>query len=231
MKLSKRLQKIADLVPEDSIVCDIGTDHGYIPVYLIKNNISKKVIGTDISKGSLDKIIELVKKEGLEDRIESRLGDGLDILEENEVDSLIIAGMGGILISEILEEGRGIAEDIKNFILQPMVGSEELRRYLVDNDYKIVTEDLLFEEGKFYEIILAQRGSQNIDKEIHYEISELLIKNRHPLLREFLEYKINKVKKILDEIKNIKTEGSKEKYKELKSLLKKYEEVVKEIES
>ncbi len=231
MKLSKRLQKIADLVGEDSIVCDIGTDHGYIPVYLIKNNISKKVIGTDISKGSLDKIIELVQKEALEDRIECRLGDGLDILEEKEVDSLIIAGMGGILISEILEEGREVTEHIENFILQPMVGSKELRRYLVDNGYKIISEDLLFEEGKFYEIILAERGRQKIDKDIHYEISQLLIRDRHPLLREFLEYKINKVKKVMDEIKDIKTQGSKKKYKELKSLLKEYEEVVEEIES
>ena len=231
MKLSKRLQKIADLVGEDSIVCDIGTDHGYIPVYLIKNNISKKVIGTDISKGSLDKIIELVQKEALEDRIECRLGDGLDILEEKEVDSLIIAGMGGILISEILEEGREVTEHIENFILQPMVGSKELRRYLVYNGYKIISEDLLFEEGKFYEIILAQRGKQKIDKDIHYEISQLLIRDRHPLLREFLEYKINKVKKVMDEIKDIKTQGSKKKYKELKSLLKEYEEVVEEIES
>ena len=231
MKLSKRLQKIADLVGEDSIVCDIGTDHGYIPVYLIKNNISKKVIGTDISKGSLDKIIELVQKEALEDRIECRLGDGLDILEEKEVDSLIIAGMGGILISEILEEGREVTEHIENFILQPMVGSKELRRYLVYNGYKIISEDLLFEEGKFYEIILAQRGKQKIDKDIHYEISQLLIRDRHPLLREFLEYKINKVKKVMDEIKDIKTQVSKKKYKELKSLLKEYEEVVEEIES
>ena len=231
MKLSKRLQKIADLVGEDSIVCDIGTDHGYIPVYLIKNNISKKVIGTDISKGSLDKIIELVQKEALEDRIECRLGDGLDILEEKEVDSLIIAGMGGILISEILEEGREVTEHIENFILQPMVGSKELRRYLVYNGYKIISEDLLFEEGKFYEIILAQRGKQKIDKDIHYEISQLLIRDRHPLLREFLEYKINKVKKVMDEIKDIKTQGSKKKYKELKSLLEEYEEVVEEIES
>lgn len=231
MKLSKRLQKIADLVGEDSIVCDIGTDHGYIPVYLIKNNISKKVIGTDISKGSLDKIIELVQKEALEDRIECRLGDGLDILEEKEVDSLIIAGMGGILISEILEEGREVTEHIENFILQPMVGSKELRRYLVDNGYKIISEDLLFEEGKFYEIILAERGRQKIDKDIHYEISQLLIRDRHPLLREFLEYKINKVKKVMDEIKDIKTQGSKKKYKELKSLLEEYEEVVEEIES
>lgn len=231
MKLSKRLQKIADLVGEDSIVCDIGTDHGYIPVYLIKNNISKKVIGTDISKGSLDKIIELVQKEALEDRIECRLGDGLDILEEGEVDRLIIAGMGGILISEILEEGREVTEHIENFILQPMVGSKELRKYLVDNGYKIISEDLLFEEGKFYEIILAERGRQKIDKDIHYEISQLLIRDRHPLLREFLEYKINKVKKVMDEIKDIKTQGSKKKYKELKSLLEEYEEVVEEIES
>ena len=92
MRLSERLKAIANFVPSNSIVADIGTDHGYIPVYLIENKISKKVIGTDISKGSLDKIIEYVKQMGFEDKIDTRLGDGLEVIKPYEIDTVIIAG-------------------------------------------------------------------------------------------------------------------------------------------
>lgn len=230
MNLSKRLQKIADLVPKNSNVCDIGTDHGYIPVYLTKKGISKKVIGTDISKGSLDKIIDLIEREKLGDLIEVRLGDGLNILNLNEVDTLIIAGMGGILISQILEDGKNIVEDIENYILQPMIGAKELRKYLLKNHFKITHEDLVFEEGKYYEIIFAKKGQQEIKKDIYYEISEILIKNEHPLLKPFIEHKKEKMKRIIDEIKNIDTQRSKDKYNEVKLILNQYQEVLKEIE-
>lgn len=231
MNLSKRLQKIADFVPGDTTVCDIGTDHGYIPVYLIKSNISKKVIGTDISKGSLVKIIDLVKKEKLQTSIDVRLGDGLDILKPNEVDTLIIAGMGGILISEILKKGKDLLASIENFILQPMIGAEELRRYLIENNFQIVDEELVFEEGKYYEIIFAKKGQGQIDKDIYYEISEILIKNKHPLIKPFVEYKKNKIKNIMDDIKFIDTERSIDKYNKLKLCLNQYQEVLKEIDS
>lgn len=231
MKLSKRLQAIADFVAKDSTVCDIGTDHGYIPVYLIKENISRKVIGTDISKGSLNKIIDLIEKENLEEYIESRLGDGLDILNPNEVDTLIIAGMGGILISEILENGRSLTENIENYILQPMVGAKDLRKYLEANRFKIISEELVFEEGKYYEIISATRGKQKIEKDIYYEISEILIENKHPLLKSFVEYKKDKIEKIINDIKFTGTDKSKNKYNESKLLLERYREVLKKIES
>lgn len=231
MKLSKRLQSIANFVLKDANVCDIGTDHGYIPVYLIKENICKKVIATDISKGSLDKIIDLIKKENLEKHIETRLGDGLDILKSNEADTLIIAGMGGILISEILEKGKEITESIDKYIFQPMIGSKDLRKYLVENHFKIIDEDLVFEEGKYYEIIYAIKGNQKIEKDIYYEISEILIKNKHPLLNSFIEYKKNKVKRIVDEIKLIDTDRSKNKYDKVKGRLNQYQEVLSEIES
>lgn len=231
MKLSKRLQKIADFVPKESTVADIGTDHGFIPVYLIENNISKKVIGTDISIGSLEKIIELIKKEDLEDYIEARLGDGLDILNPSEVDTLIIAGMGGILIGEILENGKKVANSIQNYILQPMVGAKELRKYLVNNSFQIIDEDLVFEEDKYYEVIFAKKGNQSIEKDIYYEISQILIEKKHPLLKSFLEYKKSKIEKIINEVKLVKTDKSKNKYNELNQLLIRYQEVLRQIES
>ncbi len=225
-----RLSAIRDMVGQNSIVGDIGTDHGYIPLSLIEKNISKKVIGTDISKGSLDKIIGLIKSAGLEDRIEARLGNGLDVIEAYEVDTIIIAGMGGILIKDILENDKGITNSIKNFIFQPMVGAKELRQYLIHNNFEIVDEDLVFEEEKFYEIISAKRGQSYVEKDIYYEISPLLIEKKHSLLKEFINYKANKVKNILNDIGSIKTEKSMEKSRELEKLLKNYEEVLLEIE-
>lgn len=231
MNLSKRLEAIANFVEKDSRVCDIGTDHGYIPVYLVKEGISKKTIATDISRGSLDKIIDLIEREKLNDSIEARLGDGLDILKALEVDTLIIAGMGGILITEILEKGKNKLDGIDNFIFQPMVASKELRKYLVANNFKIIDEDLVFEEGKYYEIINAKRGEQKIKKDINYEIGRSLIEKSHPLLKAFVKHKIDKIKSIMNEIRSIDTEKSRKKYKESQELLEDYQEVLKLIES
>lgn len=231
MNLSKRLQAIANFVKKDSRVCDIGTDHGYIPVYLIEECISKKVIGTDISKGSLEKIIDLIEREKLNKSIDARLGDGLNILDPYEVDTLIIAGMGGVLIAEILEDGKEKLDGIDNYILQPMTASKELRKYLSKNNFKIIDEDLVFEEGKYYEIINAKRGQEIIKQDIYYEISKILIEKSHPLLKSFVEDKRDKIEIIMDKIKSVDTKKSRIKYKKSQELLQEYQEVLKTIES
>lgn len=231
MKLSERLMTIANLVPNNSIVADIGTDHGYIPAYLIENKISKKAIGTDISKGSLDKIIDYVKEIGCEDNIDTRLGDGLEVIKPYEVDTVIIAGMGGLLIRDILEKDKKISNSITNFILQPMVASKELREYLIENNFEIIKEELVKEENKYYEIIYAKKGKSFADKEIYYEISPLLISGKHPLLKEFIENKINMAENIRKELEGIDTEKSQERYVELTNTIKAYKEVLKDIES
>ncbi|WP_353096064.1 class I SAM-dependent methyltransferase [Tissierella praeacuta] len=230
MKLSERLLAIANLVPKNSIVADIGTDHGYIPTYLIENKISKKVIGTDISKGSLDKIIEYVKELGFEDKVDTRLGDGLDVIKPYEVDTLIIAGMGGLLIRDILEKHKKTSDTIIDFILQPMVASKELRQYLIENNFEIIKEELVKEDNKYYEIIHAQKGKYFLEKEIYYEISPILIKDKHPLLKEFVESKIISAKKIAKGLEGMETDKSKERYMELNKIIKDYEEVFVEIE-
>lgn len=230
MKLSERLITIANLVPSNSIVADIGTDHGYIPVYLIENKISKKVIGTDISKGSLDKIIEYVKETGYGDKIDTRLGNGLEVVKPYEVDTAIIAGMGGLLIRDILEKDKKVSNSVVNFILQPMVAAKELREYLIENNFEIIKEELVKEENKYYEIIYAKKGKSFIEKEIYYEISPLLIDNKHPLLKEFIENKINMFEKIKTDLEGIATEKSQERYNELTNTIKKYKEVLEDIE-
>ncbi|MFA5575733.1 MAG: class I SAM-dependent methyltransferase [Tissierellaceae bacterium] len=230
MKLSQRLLGIASLVPENSIVADIGTDHGYIPAYLIQNTISKKVIGTDISSGSLEKIIDYMGQLGIEDKVDTRLGDGLGPIRSYEVDTVIIAGMGGMLIRDILESDTSKTDSIVNFILQPMVAAKELRHYLIDNSFEIVKEELIEEDKRFYEIILARKGKSLVDKEIYYELSPLLIKERHRLLKGFIDYKLKESQKILGELEFKDSERSKDRLIEIRKQISAYKEVLGEIE-
>lgn len=224
MKLSLRLITIKNFVKENSIVADIGTDHGYIPGYLIENNISKKVIATDISKGSLDKAIEYIEKIGYKEYIDTRLGNGLEVLKPYEVDTVIIAGMGGLLIKDIIEKDLEITKTINNFIFQPMGAAEELRKYLYENNFKIIDEKIIKEDGKYYEIIYVSRGKDYIEDEIYYEISKKLLDKKDPVLREFIEFKINKTEEILKELEKNHTEKTAKRKEDLSSRLKKYKE-------
>ena len=225
MDLSNRLLEITKFVPFNSIVADIGTDHGYIPIYLIINNISKKVIASDLSPGSLQKTIEYVNKFNLNDRISPRLGDGLDIIKPYEVDTVIIAGMGGLLISEILEKNKDITNTITKFILQPMVASKELRSYLLANGYMIEEESLAKEGKRFYEIIVARKGESDNQKDIYYEIGYKLIEKNHPLLGEFIEHKKKAVRDVMAKLTSEKNPNIDKRYSELSKILKAYEEV------
>ncbi len=231
MKLSPRLQAIADFVPQNSIVADIGTDHGYIPRYLIEENISKMVIATDVSQGSLDKTIKYINESIFDNVITARLGDGLDVIKPFEVDTVVIAGMGGLLIRDILSKDRKVTNSINNFILQPMVASKELREYLLKNGYTIVDEELVNEEDKYYEIIFAKAGKELIEKEIYFQISKRLIDKKHPLLKELINTRIESTKNILRELSDKDTRKSRERIEELKKNLEDYMEVLKEIES
>ncbi|AEF16866.1 protein of unknown function DUF633 [Thermoanaerobacterium xylanolyticum LX-11] len=200
MKLSQRLNSIVKMIKLHSKVADIGTDHGYIPVYLYLNGISDYIIASDVKSTSLNKAIDVIKKYNLSENIIVRLGDGLSILMPNEVDTVVIAGMGGILTSDILEKGKSIASTVERFILQPMTASDHLRRYIYENGYLIVDEDLVFEKGKFFEIIAVEHGKGRIHDEIFYEIGEKLFQKSHPLLKDYISYKIGKLKKIFDEV-------------------------------
>lgn len=230
MEISNRLKTIANFVPKNSIVADIGTDHGYIPIYLIRKMISKKVIATDISKASLNKTIQSIKGTKIEKKISTRLGNGLEVIKPFEVDTVIMAGMGGILIRDILEKDKDTAHSICNFILQPMVASKELREYLMDNNYEIVDEELVKEDGRFYEILYAKKGLAYIDDDIYLEIGKKLIEKQDPLLKEFLEYKILMIKEVLEKIKGAESLKTEERRSELNKSLTKYREVLRNIE-
>lgn len=226
MKLSNRIESILKLIPKNSILADVGTDHGYIPREAMKSRVCKYVIATDISKASLEKTKEMVKIENLNEMIDIRLGDGLSLIRAFEVDVVLIAGMGGVLISEILAQAKEKLDTFGIYILQPMVGADELRKFLVNNGFKITDEELAKEEDKLYEVIVAQRGLQVFNNELDYEINPLLIKKNHPLWKEMVLKRIKQKEKIVEEIKDIQTEKSKLRLEDLRKEIDLYLEVL-----
>lgn len=202
MKLTNRLLKIASLVSENKRVADIGTDHGYIPVYLLNKGIIDFAILADVNKGPLENARSEVRINKLEDKVDLRLGSGIEVLKKGEVDEVIIAGMGGILISELLEANKEVAHSLDKLILQPMQAQEELRKYLLNNGYEILNECLEKEDFRLYEIIVAKYTGNNtsVEDEIYYEVGKKLIENKDELLVEFIENKIKKYNNIIEKL-------------------------------
>ncbi|NMA94887.1 MAG: SAM-dependent methyltransferase [Clostridiales bacterium] len=186
-----RMKTIIDCVPKSHTVADIGADHGYVSASLIEKGIAKYVIASDISPNSLKKTQGLIRQRGLEDYIATRMGYGLSVLAEHEADTAIIAGLGGVLISEILDRDIHIAKTIDTFILQPMQWVRPLREYLFNNGYKIDDERLVYEgEDKYYVIMKVTHGYVEISDDMYYYLGEKLIKNRCNLLLGYILHKI-----------------------------------------
>ncbi len=226
IKLTNRLLTIAKQVQKGAIVADIGTDHAYIPVYLIQNSIVQKVIATDINEGPLNIAKKTIAEYGLEKSIETRLGSGLEVILPGEVDTAIIAGMGGLLIRDILMQSLQTARTIQRFILQPMIAQKELRQWLIMNKFKIVHEKLAIEDRRIYEIIVAENGFENIEDEIYFEIGPKLIENRDPLLETFIQKRIQKQKDIIAHLSGQNTNKSINKLNECKIKIQKLKGVL-----
>ncbi len=232
MILNGRLRAIADMVPRGSRVADIGTDHGYIPAYLVTEGIIKWAVAADISKGSLSKAEALVLDCKLDGQIIPRLGGGLTVLKPGEVDTIILAGMGGLLIRDILEDSQEVARSCHTLILQPMVAQENLRRWLTANDYRIVDESLVKEDRRIYEIIRAQVGHETVVREVYYEVGLRLIEKQHPLLEEFVLQKIKTLEEILSRVAQGNAQTTINRSQELRRKLRQLKEVYRwEVES
>lgn len=196
MKPDNRLKAIAAMVPFGKSVADIGTDHAYLPVYLIKNGQINRAIAADINKGPYLAAKKTVAAAGLEDRIAVRLGSGLAVVLPGETDVLVIAGMGGGTIVGILAERPDVAASFERLIIQPMADAAEARRYFIQNGWKIVEEDLVLSEDKekIYQVIAAEKGVAAEPEPILYEIGPLVWEKRHPLLKIFLAEQLNRLK-------------------------------------
>ncbi|MDP4094426.1 MAG: class I SAM-dependent methyltransferase [Bacillota bacterium] len=203
MELKGRLRLIAGKVPKCRVVCDIGTDHAYIPVYLAERDICVKAVATDIKKGPLKLAEENIDRYGLSDIIETRLCDGLQEIRQDESDVIVIAGMGGLLISRILEDSIDIADTADLLVLQPMNAVEVLREWLFNNSFEITDEELAKEDNRIYVVITAKKSIKKYDyKEIDLYIGKKLVEKNDPLVSELVKKQLEHTNKVLEQIKN-----------------------------
>ncbi|MDK2807911.1 MAG: tRNA (adenine22-N1)-methyltransferase [Clostridiales bacterium] len=215
VQLSKRLRMIANMVTRGSCVADIGCDHAHTSIFLIENQIAQKVIAMDVNKGPLERATENVARYHVSDRIVIRRSNGLEALQEGEVDTLLISGMGGALIIRILEDGKPVVENIRELILQPQSEIELVRKYLHTIGFSILEENMLKEDGKFYVAIHALRGKEQYEKELFYSYGKSLLIQKNKALQEYLNHQLQKTNQILNALKASQNTETKERMDEL----------------
>src|SRR5690625_4710618 len=160
LKLSKRLNALVNYIPDDTKrFADIGTDHAYLPCYVCLKDQFVQAIASDVAIGPYEQALQQIKSLNLQDRIDVRLGDGLSTLEEDEVDCIIIAGMGGSLMKSILEKGINKLNRVKRLILQPNIDAKSIREFALNFQYEIIAEQILKDDGHIYEIIVLEKKS------------------------------------------------------------------------
>jgi len=205
IKLSDRLEMIANLIDENETMADIGTDHGFLPVSLWERGICKKIILSDVNKGPLEKASDNIKATNPGVEFDLRLGNGLETILLGEVSTLVIAGMGGVLITEILEADLKKSKSFKKIILQPRNGQSKLRYWLLANGFIIIKEELVKEGIYICEVIVTEPVHTELNKkinrvEISFELPEIELIRGNQLIREFIEKKIKIEKKIIKKI-------------------------------
>lgn len=228
MELSQRLMCIIKNMDKCSSIIDVGTDHGYIPIYAVRKGITSFAVASDINKGPRDKAENNVISYGLEDKIQCRLGAGLSTVKENEVEAAVIAGMGGNLIRDIILEDMNKVKLFKYMILMPAQNPEILREFLYNNSFEVIKEDLCFDDGIYYEVFKVKyngRKNEALYDSFDYEISPVLIKEKHPLLKEFLESKTAKYTTILSYI-NDNSAAAKDRRTEISGKIKRIKEIL-----
>lgn len=248
MRLSVRLQTVASYVRKGSRVADVGTDHGYVPIYLIKEGIAEAALAMDVREGPLERAREHIRSYGLEGRIKTRLSDGLEQLRAGEADTVVIAGMGGELMIHILEEGMHVWETVDHWVLSPQSEIDKVRRYLEQNSFSLLDETMLVEEGKYYTVMSAGRNmtadetaggaaspegkrqaedeKQGTDMgESDYLYGRRLIEKKSPVLKEYLEKEKKTLKGILGQVTGQDSDGARRRQNEILKEISQIEEV------
>lgn len=158
MLLSDRMRAVVELVQPCKSIADIGCDHGYVSMELVRSGICRHVIAMDINRGPLDRAKRNIADYDMQDYIETRLSDGVGALEACEAEAMICAGMGGKLVISILEQGKELIGEMKQVILQPQSELDEVRSYLREKGYLIEKEDIIYEDGKYYPMMCVRPG-------------------------------------------------------------------------
>lgn len=231
-KLSERLETVARFVPNGSKLADIGSDHAYLPCYLVKKGLVSFAVAGEVVLGPFESAQGHVEEEGLSEKIMVRMGDGLDVIEPGEVNCITIAGMGGALITSILERGKEKLGDIERLILQPNISAVTIRKWLLENKWQLVEEEIMEEDGKIYEILVAEKGvplkpyTANLETELL--LGPFLMKKQGEAFLKKWKMEAQIWQKILDQLENAapSTETT-YKRQELLQMINKVEEVIK----
>jgi len=213
LTLSKRLLTVASFIDKNSYFIDIGSDHAYLPSYVCDRDSSVRAIASEVNKGPFESAERTVKQAELTDVIDVRLGDGLDVVTKNdEIDTIVIAGMGGSLIRSILDNGKSNIHTVETIIAQPNIDARSVRKWLVDHHYGIVAERLV-EENKFiYEVIVAKRTKHVLPlTEEELLLGPLLLKEKSPLFYTKWQSELENKEKILSDINKATTSNEQKK--------------------
>ena len=221
-KLVKRLRAVAALIPPGKKVADIGTDHAMLPIFLIQSETAAGVIASDINKGPFQRAKTIVHLQGLEDFIDIRLGNGLKVLEPGEVQVIVISGLGGFTIVDIFNECPQVLEKVETLVLSPATHESEVRRWLKEKGWQIKDEDLVEDQNRIYQIIQAcPNGNHRQEEwtELEYDVGPIIIKKRHPLLKEYLERKLKKYEQAVNSLMNSQSLESAKKTRSLRNTM------------
>ncbi|WP_054024234.1 tRNA (adenine(22)-N(1))-methyltransferase [Bacillus sp. FJAT-28004] len=230
LKLSRRLQKIADYVTVGSRVADIGSDHAMLPVYLLQMDKCPTAIAGELNRGPYEAAKKQGAAAGLTSRLTVRQGDGLNVLQPGEADTVTIAGMGGSLMSDILEAGHtaGKLEGVMELVLQPNVGEEVVREWLLKHNWYLAAESILEEDGKIYEVMHAIRVSDakarnselydgrflklNLEADklfgVLKQMGPYLLREPQPVLLKKWRHELNKLERICEQLAGSELEES-----------------------
>ncbi|RXT15500.1 tRNA (adenine(22)-N(1))-methyltransferase TrmK [Ammoniphilus sp. CFH 90114] len=233
LTVSKRLHTIASYVQPNSKVADIGSDHAILPVYLVQTGKAQSAIAGEVNKGPWESAKRQVEAAGLADRIAVRLGDGLSVLKDGEVNTVCIAGMGGTLIRHILEEGIKNLSSVQHLVLQPNVAEYQVREWLYRNGWQLTGESILEEDGVIYEIISAIKGDPDAPyqsnrwlREEWFELGPILWEERSPILLDKWEAEKKKSERVLQGLDKARSEEAESKRIEIEKRLTWIEEVL-----
>ena len=230
MQLSQRLSSVASMVTAGNCLADVGTDHGYVPIYLYERNVIPRAIAMDVNKGPLERAALHIAESGMKDAIETRLSDGLTALKPGEADSIVIAGMGGPLMIRILSAYPEVTASAKELILQPQSEIPELRIWLYEQGYEIVEEHMVFEDGKYYPMFKAVKNPE-AEKltDLEFKFGKLSVLAEPEVLKAYLEREIANKQNIFKKLMEENSEKSRARAEEIKALLAELEEMLNEM--
>ncbi|MCC3380056.1 tRNA (adenine(22)-N(1))-methyltransferase [Paenibacillus farraposensis] len=245
MKLSQRLQYIMEQIPAGSRLADIGSDHGLLPVAAVRSGRVPQAVAGEVNDGPLRAAQKQVAEAGLTDRIMVRKGDGLAVIKAHEVDVITIAGMGGALITSILEQGKDKLASVKQLVLQPNVGEDILRRWLMKQQWVLIDEHIMEEDGKIYEILTAVPASASdlkqdelyrplrlpgstlvLNRDWLMQLGPLLVNKPNEIFFRKWQLEIRKLQAVLAQVSRSELEAAQHKQEQLRKQIEQLEEVL-----